>query len=86
MEYYTLNQLAQETGVSRHRIKSWMDRGIIPRGVNAANGGKYIRANLQGVYTYQHVRDILTVARLLDENRKLEDIRDYLNPLFGERP
>lgn len=84
MQHYTLTELSQETGVSPRRIRYWIERGLVPRGVN--DGADTHRAHRWGVYTYDHVRRILAVRDLLDQNRSIADIRDHFQPLFGGRP
>ena len=86
MEYYTLAELSNETGVPARNIRYWIEQGLVPKGVNANVPTGKKRAGRWGVYTYDHVRRVLAVRDLADQNRSVADMRDFFNPLFGDRP
>lgn len=75
MQRYTLAALSQETGVTERCIRGWIQRGMVPRG---DPNGRY------GAYTYDHVRRILAIRDLKDNNMSNADIRDRFDPIGME--
>ena len=74
-ETFTVEQLSYHTGVSARRIRKWISIGLVPR---AKRAGRY------GGYTHEHIRRVREVMGLVEQNRTLEDMRDYFNPYTGD--
>ena len=70
---YTLDGLAAETGMKPRTIRSWIERGLMPKAHPRTNNPQYdIR------YGVEHVRAIRRVQQIKDGNMTLDDIRDRI--------
>lgn len=84
MQYYTLDELSYETGIPARRIRFWIEQGLVPKSVNERVPRGKQRSRRWGVYTYDHVRRVLAVAELFENNYSIKDARDHFNPIFPE--
>lgn len=71
---YTLLELSDLTGVKYWTLREWRKQGVL----QPPKGG------LRGKFSYftdEHVARIEAVKKMRDNNRTLDDIRDYFDPL-----
>ena len=71
---YTGQELSDLTGVTIRTIRRWTQMGLIPRPHGPGTG-------VNRYYSTLHLERIEDIKRLRDDNRTLEDLADYFNPL-----
>ncbi|TFB18511.1 mercury resistance transcriptional regulator MerR2 [Filobacillus milosensis] len=71
MEYFTIGQLAQETGVSRKAIRLYEEKGLILPSIKRSEGN-------YRVYNQEHVFCINGIKQLRSLGVSLEEMKDLI--------
>lgn len=70
---YTMQDLTELTGLSKWAIRKYRQRGLIPCATTDHTWFPY-------VWTDEHLRLLREIVRIKEQNMRLVDIRDRLNP------
>ena len=75
---YTIYDLSDLTGFTPREIKRHIERKLIPRSTVALGETRGTR------YTSEHLRLLLEIREILDQNMTMADIYDRLHPYTGD--